>query len=71
MLDNTQGEHFELSNRLEAFEHSVPKDHSADPFACPCCANVFAETLRLSGTDLAEQASACLRHQTVRLRRRC
>ena len=25
MLDNTQGEHFELSNRLEAFEHSVPK----------------------------------------------
>ena len=56
MLDNTQGEHFELSNRLEAFDHNVPKHHSADPFACPCCANVFAETLRLSGVDLAEQA---------------
>lgn len=56
MLDNTQGEHFELSNRLEVFDRNVPEHHSADPFACPCCANVFAETLRLSGTDLAEQA---------------
>ena len=56
MLDNTQGEHFELSNRIEAFDFNVPKHHSADPFACPCCANVFAETLRLSGVDLAEQA---------------
>ena len=56
MLDNTQGEHVELSNRLEAFDFNVPKHHSADPFACPCCANVFAETLRLSGADLAEQA---------------
>ena len=56
MLDNTQGEHFELSNRIEVFDHNVPKHHSADPFACPCCANVFAETLRLSGVDLAEQA---------------
>ena len=56
MLDNTQGEHVELSNRLEVFDFNVPKHHSADPFACPCCANVFAETLRLSGADLAEQA---------------
>ena len=24
MLDNTQGEHFELSNRLEVFDRSVP-----------------------------------------------
>ena len=29
MLDNTQGEHVELSNRLEAFDFNVPKHHSA------------------------------------------
>lgn len=35
----------------------VPHKHSSDPFACPCCANVFAETLRLSGVNLAEHAA--------------
>ncbi|MEC7561396.1 MAG: amidohydrolase family protein, partial [Pseudomonadota bacterium] len=27
-----------------------------DPFACPCCANVFAETLRLASIDLSKHA---------------
>ena len=56
MLDNPGGQHFEAAHRPTGLHHSVPKHHSADPFACPCCANVFAETLRLSGIDLAEQA---------------
>ena len=56
MLDNPSGQHFEVANRPIGLHHSVPKHHSADPFSCPCCANVFAETLRLSDLDLAEQA---------------
>ena len=56
MFDNTQGQWAEASATPSALDHSVPKHHSADPFACPCCANVFAETLRLSGVDLAQQA---------------
>jgi len=28
-----------------------------DPFGCPCCANVFAETLEAAGVDLAEHAA--------------
>ncbi|MEM9623859.1 MAG: amidohydrolase, partial [Pseudomonadota bacterium] len=31
----------------------VPARHSTDPFACPCCANVFSEILAQSGVDLA------------------
>ena len=60
MLDNTHGQFFDaVASRQEsstALEHSVPEHHSADPFACPCCANVFAETLRLANVDLAAQA---------------
>jgi predicted amidohydrolase YtcJ len=56
MFDNTQSQWADTSGAHTALDHSVPKHHSADPFACPCCANVFAETLRLSGVDLAEQA---------------
>lgn len=56
MFDNTQAQWLETSAAHGALDHSVPMHHSADPFACPCCANVFAETLRLSGVDLAEQA---------------
>lgn len=56
MFDNTQSQWVDTSAASSALDHSVPKHHSADPFACPCCANVFAETLRLSGVDLAEQA---------------
>lgn len=56
MFDNTQSQWVDTSAASSALDHSVPKHHSADPFACPCCANVFAETLRLSGVDLAQQA---------------
>jgi len=38
----------------------VPEAHSADPFACPCCANVFGEALRLAGVDLALHAAELL-----------
>ena len=41
---------------LQMPESLVPHKHSADPFACPCCANVFSETLRLTNTDLSEHA---------------
>ena len=60
MLDNTHGQSFDaFSGTLESrtsLKHSVPEHHSADPFACPCCANVFAEALRLANVDLAAQA---------------
>ncbi|MDG2334452.1 MAG: amidohydrolase family protein [Myxococcota bacterium] len=36
----------------------VPRGHSSDPFACPCCSNVFSEALRLAGVDLASHARA-------------
>lgn len=35
----------------------MPRGHSTDPFACPCCANVFSEVLRSSGRDLAAEAA--------------
>ena len=38
-------------------EALVPPGHASDPFACPCCANVFRETLRLADVDVAEQAA--------------
>ncbi len=60
MLDNTRSQSSDtLPGKSElptALDHCVPRHHSADPFACPCCANVFAETLRLARVDLAEQA---------------
>ena len=39
----------------------VPEGHSSDPFACPCCANVFQETLRLASVDLASHAARLAR----------
>ncbi len=36
-------------------EWVVPHQHAADPFACPCCANVFELTLEATGTDLGKQ----------------
>ncbi len=45
-------------NRSPHPESLVPAGHGADPFACPCCANVFRESLRLAGVDLGEHAAA-------------
>ena len=56
MFDAAHNSAFDVSSLDDRFDHSLSAQHSADPFACPCCANVFAETLRLSGVDLAEQA---------------
>ena len=36
----------------------VPNGHASDPFACPCCANVFAELLESNATDLSQHARA-------------
>ena len=47
---------FDAPADLQMPESLVPHKHSADPFACPCCANVFSETLRLTNTDLGEHA---------------
>lgn len=56
------GEHGEEKTALEV-DLWAPAQHSADPFACPCCANVFAElieatgmTLDVQGHKLAERA---------------
>ena len=68
MLDNTRSQSFDTlpgkSESPTALDHCVPRHHSADPFACPCCANVFAETLRLARVDLAEQAKRTPAGQT-------
>ena len=54
----------------QTFEHQpnagwdelcVPANHASDPFACPCCANVFAETLAAAGVDLAEHGRGLAR----------
>ncbi len=50
MFDDDKG----YLNASDLIEHpSVPTGHGTDPFACPCCANVFAETLRMANVDLA------------------
>lgn len=36
-------------------EHCVPHGHGSDPFACPCCANVFREVIEAAHLDLAQQ----------------
>ncbi len=36
---------------------SVPLHHAADPFTCPCCANVFQHVLADAGVDLAEHGA--------------
>jgi predicted amidohydrolase YtcJ len=47
----------------ESPEATIPKGHHADPFACPCCSNVFAETLRLAEISLSDHADS-LHHST-------
>ncbi len=43
-----------LDDAGESFDLHVPPGHSADPFACPCCASVFSELLAHAEIDLAE-----------------
>lgn len=40
---------------IDPGERRVPSRHGSDPFACPCCANVFAELLGKTSVDLARQ----------------
>lgn len=56
---------FDREKAAESFEETgieeslgVPAGHSDDPFACPCCANVFAELLRETGGDLERHGRA-------------
>ena len=37
------------------------KGHSDDPFACPCCANVFRHVLDATGKSLADDGAALAR----------
>ncbi len=39
-------------------EIMVPRNHGDDPFACPCCANVFGQILKDSGICLANHGQA-------------
>ena len=59
MLDDAQMPTQDIEDLRFMPEIMVPPRHSDDPFACPCCANVFSEVLRLAEIDLrthAEQA---------------
>ena len=56
MLDDTQMQPQDLEDLRFLPDIMVPPQHSGDPFACPCCANVFAEILRLASIDLSKHA---------------
>ncbi len=56
MLDDSQMQPHDLEDLRFLPDIMVPPQHSGDPFACPCCANVFAETLRLASIDLSKHA---------------
>ena len=56
MLDDSQMQPQDLEDLRFLPDIMVPPQHSGDPFACPCCANVFAETLRLASIDLSKHA---------------
>ena len=51
---------FEWELEAEEFfpDSLAPPGHASDPFACPCCSNVFSEMLRLAEIDLASHAHA-------------
>ena len=57
MLDDAQMPAEELQDWRFLPEIMVPAQHSGDPFACPCCANVFSEVLRLADIDLSVHAA--------------
>ena len=44
---------------------SIPTGHGSDPFACPCCANVFSEVLRLADVDLGLHAASLEKRSPV------
>lgn len=56
MLDDVQMQIQDIEDLRFMPEIMVPENHSGDPFACPCCANVFAEVLRLAEIDLGDHA---------------
>lgn len=56
MLDDSQMQPQDLEDLRFLPDIMVPPQHSGDPFACPCCANVFAEILRLASIDLSKHA---------------
>ena len=56
MFDDAKMPPEELDDLRFLPEIMVPPHHSGDPFACPCCANVFSEVLRLADIDLSSHA---------------
>jgi len=57
MFDDEQMPLADTSQSSDAWM-SVPQRHSSDPFACPCCANVFSEVITAAGIDLAAHGRA-------------
>ena len=51
---------FEFARFDEQPESRTQRRHSDDPFACPCCANVFSETIRLANLDLLDHSRELL-----------
>ncbi len=51
-----EGQVFGFEAAEELAETVYPQGHHADAFACSCCSNVFAETLRLAELDLCDHA---------------
>ena len=51
-VDVLDGNDFSASEKWQNL--NVPKDHDADPFACPCCANVFEQLLTQTNTNLVD-----------------
>ena len=60
--DSTVGGSGSGGARLRA---SIPTGHGSDPFACPCCANVFSEVLRLADVDLGLHAASLEKRSPV------
>lgn len=57
MFEDSHESHFELPDD-SWLTRSVPEHHALDPFACPCCANVFQEILTAADIDLTDHADA-------------
>lgn len=56
MLEEHSGRDFDFDAEPESVW--APPAHSADPFACPCCANVFQLLVEAAGLRLDEQGRA-------------
>ena len=69
MFDNTRdtfSEEAAFAGEFTGKGESVSR-HSSDPFACPCCANVFQIVLEGAGLDLADAGTRLQRRPAARV----